>query len=698
MKEQPAPRNPLSVRDGFPPFDEISPEHVVPAVRQMLQEVEAILTDVEENGTPTWDGFLKPLEALDLPYEYTWGPISHFMSVKNSPELREAHQTVQPDVVKFGLRFSQSKKIYALLEQLRNGPEWDRLTPARQRVVEMKLKSARHSGIGLEGEKRDRFNANVDALSKLTTDFANHVLDATKSFELIVTDKADIEGWPANLRQVAASSYANAKGKDAPKPDPENGPWRITLDGPSFGPFMQHSRNRAQRETVYRAFITRASSGEFDNSEILEKILRLRKEQAELLGFPCFATASLDRKMAPDIETIDALFGRLEEAAKPHAVKDLDELRAIARKNGQTDDLKHWDLAFWAERLREQTFNYTDEQLRPYFPLPRVLKGLFGLAERLFGIDIREAEGDAPIWDPAVMYFKVFNEAGKQLAGFYLDPYSRPENKRGGAWMNDCFSRRIINGKPRLPLIFLCCNGTPPVGDQPSLMSFGEVNTLFHEFGHGLQGMLTTIDDADVSGLNGIEWDAVEIASQFMENWCYHKPTLIGMTKHVETGEPLPDDLFEKICAARNFRAGSGMIRQLEFSKVDLVLHSEYDPDGPDTALDVDRRISEAMSVFPPHPDSRFLCSFTHIFAGGYAAGYYSYKWAEVLSADAFGAFEEAGLDNEDAVKTIGRRFRDTFLALGGSKHPMEVFKDFRGRDPSPEALLRQTGLDQPVP
>jgi oligopeptidase A len=343
--------------------------------------------------------------------------------------------------------------------------------------------------------------------------------------------------------------------------------------------------------------------------------------------------------------------------------------------------------------LREQKFDYTDDQLRPYFPLPRVLDGLFGLSEKLFGIQIERTDGkDAHVWHSDVQFFKVFRD-GAHIASFYLDPYSRPADKRGGAWMNSCLERRWVNDTLHLPVVHLCCNGTPPIGDKPSLMSFSEVETLFHEFGHGLQGMLSTVDYADVAGLNGVEWDAVEIASQFMENWCYHKPTLMGMTAHVETGEPLPDDLFEKICAARTFRAGSLMMRQLAFGKIDMLLHHRHDPNGSESAFDVERHVTQEMSVLPPLPEDRFLCAFTHLFSGGYAAGYYSYKWSEVISADAFGAFEEAGLDNEEAVAKMGRKFRDTILAQGGSKPPMDVYREFRGREPSTEALLRHNGL-----
>ena len=683
--------NPLLVKEGLPRYDEIDPEHVVPGVKHVLSEAEKRIAALEQNMTPSWAGLLVPLEKLDVPFSYAWGPVGHLLSVKNSDDLREAHEAVLQDVVAFNLRVQQSRPIYEGLVAIRDGEEWTKLDEAQKRCIELKIRAAEHAGVGLEGAAKERFNEIAKELSQISTDFSNHVLDATKAYELIIEEKKDTEGWPNSLRQVAAQSYRQAnEGSEA---TPENGPWRITLDFPSFYPFMQHHRVRDHREQVYKAYTQRASSGEWDNSDLIARTLKLRQEQSALLGFATYADRSLNVKMAPDVASVERMIGELQAASQPHSENDFGALQALAKASGQEEPVMHWDTSFWSERLREQKFDYTDDQLRPYFPLPKVLDGMFALSERLFDIEIARADDeDAHKWHEDVQFFKVLRD-GERIASFYLDPYSRPAEKRGGAWMNDCLGRRWLNGELRLPVVHLVCNGTPPVGDTPSLMSFSEVETLFHEFGHGLQGMLTTVDYADVAGLHGVEWDAVEIASQFMENWCYQKPTLIGMTAHVETGEPLPDDLFEKIVAARTFQAGSLMMRQLSFGKTDMLLHSAYDPDGGETAFDVERRVTEEMSVLPPLPESRFLCSFSHIFAGGYAAGYYSYKWSEVLSADAFGAFEEAGLDDEEAVKATGRKFRDTILAQGGSKHPMDVYREFRGREPSTEALLRHNGL-----
>ncbi len=694
--------NPLLVTDGLPRFDRIRPEHVVPAVRKVLADASAQFEQIEKNVEPTWASAVESLDDLNTPFQYAWSPVSHLLGVLNSPELRKAHEEVLPEVVTFSLRVGQSEPVYRALKGLKEGPQWAKLSGAQRRIVDHKILDAELAGIGLSGEKRERFNAIVQEMSQLTTDFSNHVLDATKAFSITLTDRADVEGLPPSLLRLASHSHnatiaETADAGQTPGTE-EAGPWRFTLEFPSFGPFMQHSRRRDLREKMYRAYITRAASGEWDNTPLIAKILALRTEEAQLLGFATFAELSLAKKMAPNVETVSAMFRTLREASWSAAHRELDAVRALAAEEGAAlgqggHPLMNWDVAFWSERLRERKFQFTDEELRPYFPLESVLKGLFGLAERLFGIHVSPADGDAPVWHKDVRYFRVSNESGQQIAAFYLDPYSRPENKRGGAWMDDCLGRRILHGQLQLPVAHLICNSTPPAGGKPSLMTFREVETLFHEFGHGLQHMLTTVDYTDAAGINGVEWDAVELPSQFMENWCYHRPTLLGLSAHYETGEPLPEDLFEKICAARTFQAGLAMLRQLLFGMTDMALHHGYQPSSGESVFELQRRIGEQTSVMPLLPEDRSLCAFTHIFAGGYAAGYYSYKWAEVLSADAFSAFEEAGLDDEPALARIGRRFRDTVLAEGGSRHPMEVFKDFRGREPNPQALLRHNGL-----
>jgi oligopeptidase A len=692
--------NPLLIGKGLPPFNEIRPEQVVSGITALLAALETELTQLETTVTPTWPGLVEPLDRIRERLGWSWGVISHLLGVKNSPELRTAHETVQPQVVRFYNRFSQSQPIYQAFKALRASAAWEQLEPAQHRIVEAAIQDAELSGVGLTGDAKDRFNAIEMEMAELSTVFSNHILDATKAFKLMLTQPDEVEGLPDSLRSLAAQE-ARANGNESATP--KAGPWCITLDFPSFGPFMQHSKRRDLREQVYKAYIGRAASGDLDNSPLIEQILKLRKEKANLLGFENYAQLSLARKMAPSVNAVSELLESLRSTSYDAAIQDLEALKTFAAEQGASEahELKQWDISFWSERQREAKFAFNAEELRPYFPLPQVLEGLFALAKRLFGVTITPADGQAPVWHPDVRYFQVSDEAGASIAYFYLDPYSRPAEKRGGAWMDECLGRAKVTTDDRtslrLPVAYLICNQTPPVDDKPSLMTFMEVETLFHEFGHGLQHMLTQVDYADAAGINNVEWDAVELPSQFMENWCYDRPTLFGMARHYETGEPLPEHYYQKLLAAKNYMSGSAMLRQIHFSMLDIELHDRFDPDGTESIQAVRNRIAEKTTVLPPLPEDAFLCAFGHIFAGGYAAGYYSYKWAEVLSADAFAAFEEAGLDNEPAIEQTGRRFRDTVLALGGSQHPMNVFKTFRGREPSPEALLRQSGLIIPT-
>ena len=679
--------------EGLPRFDRIRPEHVVPGMTTLLAELEQDFERIEQHAAPTWHAIVEPLEHLNDRLGLAWGTVGHLMGVRNSDELRAAHEQVQPAVVTFSLRVGQSQPVYRALRELRDGPEWARLDATQQRIVTSLVRDAELSGVGLAPAEQERFNAIQAELAECATRFSNHVLDATRAFSLTLTSRDEVAGLPQSALELAAQAARQAGEENATAAD---GPWRVTLDGPSYVPFQQHSRRRDLREHLYRAYVTRASSGELDNEPLLGQILRLRREEARLLGFASYAQLSLASKMAPSVEAVETMLEELRAASYPAAERDLEELRALARAAGapEADDLRPWDVAFWAERLRESRFAYTEEELRPYFPLPRVLDGLFALTSRLFGLTVRPADGAAAVWNPEVRFFRIFDESGSEVAAFFLDPYSRPHEKRGGAWMDECVGR----APNRRPVAYLICNQVPPVDGKPSLMTFGEVNTLFHEFGHGLQHMLTNVERPLAAGIRNIEWDAVELPSQFMENWCYHRETLLGLTGHYLTGERLPEEPFRKIEASRTFRAGSDMLRQIYFALTDLALHHEYDADGDRTPFDVQHRIASRTTTIPPLPEDRFLCGFTHIFGGGYAAGYYSYKWAEVLSADAFGAFEEAGLDDPVAIARTGRRFRDTVLALGGSRHPMEVFEAFRGRAPTTEALLRHSGLPPTPP
>jgi oligopeptidase A len=688
--------NPLLKGSGLPPFGEIKAEQVVPAFNQLLAELDQELTTLEASVQPTWSSLVEPLEKLTERLYWSWGVVNHLMGVKNSSELRQAYETVQPQVVQFSNKLSQSQPIYNAFKALHGSDIWATLDSAQQRIVDAAIRDAELSGVGLQGEARERFNAIQMELAEISTKFSNHLLDATKAFSMTLTTKEEIDGLPPSLLSLAAQA-ARAAGEE--NATPENGPWRITLDFPSYGPFMQHSTRRDLREKLYKAFISRASEGELDNNPLIERILELRQELAELLGFKTYAELSLASKMAPNVEAVESLLEELRDRSYDAAVQELEELKAFAASKGATEakDLQHWDTSFWAERQREEKFAFTAEELRPYFPLPQVLDGLFGLVQRLFGVNITPADGQAPVWHEDVRYFQIADETGNPIAYFYLDPYSRPEEKRGGAWMDICINRGQVteNGvkTTRLPVAYLICNQTPPIDGKPSLMTFYEVETLFHEFGHGLHHMLTKVDYTSAAGINNVEWDAVELPSQFMENWCYDRPTLFGMAKHYETGEPLPEHYYQKLLAAKNYMSGSTMLRQIHFSLLDIELHHRYRRGSGETPKQVRDRLAKTTTVLPPLPEDSFLCAFGHIFSGGYAAGYYSYKWAEVLSADAFAAFEEAGLSNEQAIKATGKRYRDTVLALGGSKHPMEVFKSFRGREPSTEPLLRHNGL-----
>ncbi|MEM8716376.1 MAG: M3 family metallopeptidase, partial [Cyanobacteria bacterium P01_G01_bin.4] len=625
--------NPLAIGEGLPPFDRIQPEHIVPGITQVLDALEQQLTELESSVQPTWSGLVEPLDRISEKLRWSWGIVGHLMGVKNSPELREAYQTMQPKVIELSTKFGQSKPLYLAFKALKDGETWATLDEAQQRIVESSLRQAELAGVGLEGDAQKRFNEIQMELAKLATDFSNHVLDATKAFSMTLTETEEVDGLPPSLLSLSAQA-ARAAGDETATP--ENGPWHITLDFPSFGPFLKYSTRRDLREKVYKAYITRASSGDLDNTPLIDRILELRQEKSKLLGFDSFAELSLASKMAPSVSAVDVLMEELRVASYDAAVDELNTLKAFAASKGaaEADDLKQWDTSFWSERQREEKFAFNEEELRPYFPLPRVLDGLFSLCSRIFDIQIEAANGEAPVWHPEVQYFKISRD-GEAIAYFYLDSYSRPAEKRGGAWMDECLTRAkmMIDDKSitRLPVAYLTCNQTPPVDDKPSLMTFREVETLFHEFGHGLQHMLTTVDYPGAAGINNVEWDAVELPSQFMENWCYHRDTLFGMAKHYETGETLPEHYYEKLLAARTYMSGSAMLRQLNFSMLDIELHHRYDPNSDETVNDVRDRLAKTTTVMPQLPDDAFLCAFGHIFAGGYAAGYYSYKWAEVL-------------------------------------------------------------------
>ena len=503
------------------------------------------------------------------------------------------------------------------------------------------------------------------------------------------------------LPKSALELYSNQAKEKHPESTPEKGPWKVTLDIPSYLPMMLHYPESNFREKLYKAYVTKASNGKTNNIPVIKDILRLKKEKANILNFETYADLSLSKKMASSIKQIEDLLNMLADKSKPLALKDLEEVTKLANERSNTciEKLNLWDIPYWAERYKEEQLQFKEEELKPYFPIDFVLSGLFQIANNLFGIVIEEidvSKENVDTWHEDVKYFRINDEVtGKEIANFFLDPYSRPGEKRGGAWMNSCIGKNKYLDKK--PVAYLVCNGSPPIKKSdgtiqtPSLMRFREVETLFHEFGHGLQHMLTQVDEGSAAGINKIEWDAVELPSQFMENWCYHKPTVMGFARHYQTGDKLPDELFEKILKQRTFMQGGAFCRQIYFGMLDLYLYAHL-KEGEDI-LDVQRNIANQYLPLPILEEDRFLCSFSHIFAGGYSAGYYSYKWAEIMSADAFSAFEEVNLDDKEEVAKVGRRFRNTVLAKGGSQHPSKVFRDFRGRDPDTDALLRHNGI-----
>ena len=693
-------KSPLLQGHGLPEYASITPDRVrqdIPVLLKNLEDefstLESELNTLISNGSPLrWSTVMTPLQSIGERLRWSWGVVSHLNGVCNSPELREAHASQQADVVRLGNRLGQSRTLYEALQHLRDASE-EPLDGTRQRILASELLSMDQRGVGLQGEEQQAFNRTSERLAELSTSFSNHVLDATQQWTLKLTDPDQVSGLPKRALEALAASARDAGDKTATA---EQGPWLLGLDMPRYLPFLTHAENRGLRETVYRAHVSRASHGDLDNRALIEEILRLRIDQAARLGYAHWAERSLANKMAADVDAVEALLEELRKAAFPAAQKELDDLKDCARRHGasESDDLAPWDLPFWSERLRKERFDLDQEALRPWFPLPQVLEGLFNLCGRLFDVEIHAADGEAPIWHADVRFFRVSRRDGTPIAAFYLDPYSRPASKRGGAWMDDCLGRSVsADGSTVLPVAYLICNQTPPVGDAPSLMSFDEVETLFHEFGHGLQHMLTTVDEPEAAGINNVEWDAVELPSQFMENWCLDRTTLNKMARHWQTGEPLPDEEYAKLRLNRTFNAGLATLRQVHFALTDLRLHSRWQPDLGVTPDQIRRDVASTTTVMEPIADDQFLCAFGHIFAGGYAAGYYSYKWAEVLSADAFSAFEEVGLDNEEQVRATGTRFRDTVLSLGGSRAPADIFERFRGRPASSEALIRHSGL-----
>ena len=692
---------------GLPNYEDIIPDDIIKYIPYLLKDLNNELASLEANLNKklvnkinlTWEEVMTPINTMEEKLRWSWGLVSHLNAVCNTSELREAYANQQPSIIEFGSRVGQSEIIYKALSNLNNDSE--ELNPTQLRILKTELLSMHNRGVGLNSSEKDVFNELSQKLAELSNNFSNHVLDATKSWGLLLTKKKEVEGLPTRLLEnfaIAAKEAGDKAANGKTEPTAEKGPWRIGLDMPSYIPFITYAENRTLREKIYKAYVSRASDGPLDNKKNIEEILSIRRKQAKILGYENWADLSLASKMAKDTKEVEKLLEELRAAAIIVAQKELKELKECALRNGASQEYENmapWDVSYWSEKLRKEKYDLDKESLRSWFPLPQVLDGLFKLCERLFDIKITTSnKSNIPIWHKDVKFFDVFDKDGSELASFYLDPYSRSATKRGGAWMDECLTRKVDpSGQIILPVAYLVCNQTPPIDGKPSLMSFEEVETLFHEFGHGLQHILTKVDYPQAAGINNVEWDAVELPSQFMENWCIDRSTILGMAKHWETGEQLPEKEFNKLRLCRNFNSGMATLRQIHFALTDLKLHSEWKENMGITPDDLRREIASSSTLIPPIKEDQFLCSFSHIFAGGYSAGYYSYKWAEVLSADAFSAFEDVGLENNKLVRETGMRFRNTILSMGGSRSPEEIFEAFRGRAPSTKALIRHSGL-----
>ncbi len=675
--------NPLLEYDTLPPFSKIRPEHVEPALEQVLEQARKTVKQIEENTQqPSWETLEQPMEAMNAAIDKVWSPVSHLNAVMNSDALRQAYHACLPKLSEFGTELGQNETLYRAYKTLATSAQFQTLTVAQKKVIENAVRDFRLSGVELSEQERARFKQRSQQLTQLTAKFEENLLDATQAWKKHITDERLLAGLPESTKAMAAQ-IAQRENLDG---------WVFTLDFPSYMPVMSYAENREFREEMYTAFATKASdqgphAGRWDNTAIMEEILKLRHELAQLLGFPNHAARSLATKMARSPEQVLAFLNDLAQRSKPIAQQEYEELCAFAKQTAGLEELQAWDVTYFSERLRQQRYAISQETLRPYFPQHKVVSGLFEVVKRLYGLQIRERH-DVDVWHPDVRFFEIFDAKNTLRGQFYLDLYAR-EHKRGGAWMDECLVRRKTEKGIQTPVAFLTCNFSEPVGDKPALLTHDEVTTLFHEFGHGLHHMLTQIDCAGVSGINGVAWDAVELPSQFMENWAWEREALDLISGHYETGEVLPQDLFDKMIAARNFQSAMHMVRQLEFSLFDFRLHLEYDPNESGQIERILQEVREQVAVVKPPAFNRFAHSFSHIFAGGYAAGYYSYKWAEVLSADAFSKFEENGIFD----RKTGLEFLESILEQGGAREPMELFIEFRGREPEIDALLRHTGI-----
>ncbi|WP_027696374.1 oligopeptidase A [Vibrio litoralis] len=672
-------------KDGLPPFSQIKPEHVQPAVEQAIADCRAQVEKVLAGGAePTWDSLCEPLTETDDRLSRLWSPVSHLNSVQNSEELREAYEACLPLLSEYGTWVGQHKGLYEAYKALKASDEFASLNTAQQKSITDALKDFELSGIGLPADQQKRYGEISKRLSELGSKFSNNVLDATMGWTKHITDEAELAGMPESA-MAAAKANAEAKELDG---------WLLTLEMPSYIPVMTYCDNQALRQEMYEAFVTRASdrgpnAGKWDNTEVMAEELKLRHEIARLLGFSSYAEKSLATKMAETPAQVLEFLNNLATKAKPQGEREVEELRQFAEQECGVTELNLWDIAYYSEKQKQKLFQISDEELRPYFPESKAVSGLFEVLNRVFGMTVTEKTG-VDVWHESVRFFEITDSQGQLRGSFYLDLYAR-EHKRGGAWMDECRVRRTLaDGSTQSPVAYLTCNFNKPVGDKPALFTHDEVVTLFHEFGHGIHHMLTQVEVAAVSGINGVPWDAVELPSQFLENWCWEEEALSFISGHYQTGEPLPKEMLDKMLAAKNFQSAMFILRQLEFGLFDFTLHSQYDPEVGAKVLETLADVKSKVAVLPSLEWNRFSHAFSHIFAGGYSAGYYSYLWAELLSSDAYSRFEEEGIFN----KETGQSFLNNILEMGGSEEPMELFKRFRGREPKIDALLRHAGIE----
>ena len=674
--------NPLLNLTGLPPFSNIKPEHVEPAIDQLLSDGRAKVHELLDQEEPafTWANLIQPLEEQDNQLGRAWSPVSHMNSVVNTDEMRNAYNACLPKLSEYATEMGHNEKLYAAYKAIAEGDE--ALDQAQRKALENALRDFHLSGVDLPPEKKARFKEICQELSKLNSKYEENLLDATNAWNKLITGEEALAVLPESPLGLA---------KQIAEQHEEEG-WMLTLDFPSYMPVMTYADNRELRHEMYEAYATRASdqgphAGKWDNGEIMEQVLSLRHELAGLLDFDSYAARSLATKMACSTDEVITFLTDLAQRSHAQAEKELEEIETFAREEHGVEALEAWDIGYYSEKLRQQRYAFTQEELKPYFPETRVIPGLFAVVERLFGITIKEVEA-VDTWHPDVRFFEIQDQQGEVRGQFYLDLYAR-RKKRGGAWMDDYVGRMVTPERSQNPVAYLTCNFSPPVGDKPALFTHNEVETLFHEFGHGLHHMLTRIDYPPVAGINGVAWDAVELPSQFMENWCWEREAMDLISGHYETGKPLPDALYKKMRAAKNFQSAMQMVRQLEFSLFDFRIHMEYDPKQGGRIYDILNQVRDQVAVVKPPAFNRFAHGFSHIFAGGYAAGYYSYKWAEVLSADAFSLFEENGIFDPAS----GQSFLHNILEQGGSQDATELFTAFRGREPKIDALLRHCGI-----